>query len=229
MQRSIDLLAFGILPFVATSVSALGIVERYRRHALTVTSHSSQFLENRQHFWGIVPFHAGLLIVLLAHVAGALAPRTVLHLAPLRLVLLESALLAFALLALGGLLALIVRRGSVPRVRAVTGWMDLLVYALLLWQLATGVMTAVVYPWGAGWYAALGAPYLWSLLRLAPDVTAIAALPLVVKGHIVGAWILVAIFPFSRLVHVAAVPNSYLWRRPQVVRWNRRRVMPVGR
>ncbi|MFQ6610595.1 MAG: respiratory nitrate reductase subunit gamma [Fidelibacterota bacterium] len=27
-------------------------------------------------------------------------------------------------------------------------------------------------------------------------------------------------FPFSRLVHVLVVPNPYLWRRPQLVRWN---------
>lgn len=231
MPPTMDLLLFAILPYVAVAIAAVGTIERYRRHASTVTSHSSQFLENRHHFWGIVPFHAGLLVLLIAHLIGALLPSAALGLAshPMRLALLESALLAFGLLALAGALVLVVRRGAVPKIRVITGWMDVVVYVLLLGQIAGGVATAVLYPWGSGWYAAVGAPYLWSLARLAPDVAAIAATPLLVKFHVTGAWLIVAIFPFSRLVHVIAVPNQYLWRRPQVVRWNRRRTVPAGR
>jgi nitrate reductase gamma subunit len=147
---------------------------------------------------------------------------------PVRLLVVEAILLAFGLLALFGAIVLVVRRAAVARVRMITGWLDLVVYLLLLAQIGSGVATAILYPWGSGWYAAVGAPYLWSLVRLSPDL-AIAATPLLVKVHVTGAWLLVAIFPFSRLVHVVAVPNQYLWRRPQVVRWYRRRVMPVGR
>lgn len=226
----LDLILFAVLPYVAVAVAAVGTIERYRRHARTVTSHSSQFLENRQHFWGIVPFHVGLLVVLVAHLAGALLPSVALRLGvqPVRLLVVEALLLAFGLLALFGAVVLVVRRAAVARVRMITGWLDVVVYLLLLAQIGSGVATAVLYPWGSGWYAAVGAPYLWSLVRLSPDL-AIVATPLLVKVHVTGAWLLVAIFPFSRLVHVVAVPNQYLWRRPQVVRWYRRRVMPVGR
>ena len=27
------------------------------------------------------------------------------------------------------------------------------------------------------------------------------------------------VFPFTRLVHILVIPNMYLWRRTQVVRW----------
>jgi nitrate reductase gamma subunit len=231
MPPTMDLLLFAILPYVAVAIALVGTIERYRRHATTVTSHSSQFLENRQHFWGIVPFHLGLLVVLIAHLIGALLPSAVLRLGvhPLRLAIVESVLLAFGLLALTGAIVLVFRRGAVPRVRMITGWMDVVVYVVLLTQIAGGVATAILYPWGSGWYAAVGAPYLWSLARLSPDIAAIAATPLLVKLHVTGAWTLVAIFPFGRLVHVVAVPNQYFWRRPQVVRWYRRRPMPVGR
>jgi nitrate reductase gamma subunit len=50
----------------------------------------------------------------------------------------------------------------------------------------------------------------------------LAVLPAVVKLHAVNAFFLVAIFPFSRLVHVVSVPLSYLARPYQVVIWNRR-------
>ncbi len=226
----LDLLLFGVLPYVAVAIAIIGTVERYRRHARSVTSHSSQFLENRQHFWGAVPFHIGLLIVLAAHLVGALLPALVLRLGvhPAALLVVEAFLLACGLLALAGAIVLIARRAAVARVRMITGWMDVVVYVLLLGQVASGVATAVLYPWGSGWYAAVGAPYVWSLVRLSPD-TAIAAMPLLVKLHVTGAWLLVGVFPFSRLVHVIAVPNQYFWRRPQVVRWYRRRAMPVGR
>jgi len=62
-------------------------------------------------------------------------------------------------------------------------------------------------------------PYLWSLARLSPDLAAVSAMPLLVKVHIVTAFLVVGYFPFTRLVHVLVVPNPYLWRKPQVVRW----------
>jgi nitrate reductase gamma subunit len=40
--------------------------------------------------------------------------------------------------------------------------------------------------------------------------------------HIVNAWLVIAFFPFTRLVHILVVPNHYLWRKRQVVRWYRR-------
>ena len=40
--------------------------------------------------------------------------------------------------------------------------------------------------------------------------------------HVVNAFLLVAIFPFSRLIHIFTVPITYLWRPYQTVVWNRR-------
>jgi nitrate reductase gamma subunit len=80
---------------------------------------------------------------------------------------------------------------------------------------------AVFNPWGSSWFAASASPYLWSLIKLNPQIGYVAAMPLGVKLHIVNAFIVVGFFPFTRLVHILVVPNPYLWRRPQVVRWNR--------
>ena len=68
-------------------------------------------------------------------------------------------------------------------------------------------------------FAASLTPYLWSILKLSPDLSYVAAMPLALKAHIVGAFALVAIFPFTRLVHIVVTPLPYLWRAPQVVRW----------
>jgi nitrate reductase gamma subunit len=114
-----------------------------------------------------------------------------------------------------------VRLGTTP--------FDWVVYGLLIAQLATGVALAVRYPWGSSWFAAAAAPYLWSLARLQPDVAVAGAMPLLVRAHIVGAWLLLAAFPFSRLVHILLVPIPYLWRAPQVIRWYGRPAVASGR
>jgi nitrate reductase gamma subunit len=56
---------------------------------------------------------------------------------------------------------------------------------------------------------------------LQPDIALVATLPGLIKLHVGGAFVLLAVFPFSRLVHVINVPNGYFLRRPQVVRWYR--------
>jgi nitrate reductase gamma subunit len=133
----------------------------------------------------------------------------------------EALLLAFGALAAIGFALVIVRRSRHAVLRSGTNRIDVVVYAVLLVQLASGVAIALFHTWGSGWYAAIGVPYLWSLARLQPEIAAVAALPWLVNTHIVAAWLLVGLFPFSRLVHIVAVPNAYLWRRPQVVRWYR--------
>ena len=58
----------------------------------------------------------------------------------------------------------------------------------------------------------------------APDVDLdliVAPMPRLVTAHIVMAYIIIGVAPFTRLVHILVVPNPYLWRRPQVVRWYR--------
>ncbi|MGE5243597.1 MAG: respiratory nitrate reductase subunit gamma [Betaproteobacteria bacterium] len=222
---SADVLLLVVAPYVAAVVFAIGVVERLRRHPYSCTSHSTQLLENRQHFWTVVPFHYGLLAVLLLHAVAFLAPSAVIawNRSPSRLYALEIAALAAGLLATGGLLGAVRRRAGVPLVRQATAAFDWIVYAVLLAQFATGIAIAIRSSWGSAWMASVAAPYLWSLLRLRPDIGAVGALPLLVKAHIGSAFVLLAVFPFSRLIHVISVPNAYLWRRPLVVRWYRRR------
>lgn len=222
---TLDLLLLGILPYVAFFTFFLVTIQRYRSQAFTYSSLSSQLLENQHHFWSLVPFHYGILVVLAGHVVAWLLPAQLLafNARPLRLYILEVAALAFGLLTLMGLANVVVRRLANPRLRVVSSRADWVLYLLLLVQVMSGVYVAVIHPWGSSWFAAAAAPYLWSLVRLSPDLGPVAALPLAVKLHIVNAYLVIGFFPFTRLVHVLVVPNPYLWRRPQVVRWYRRR------
>ena len=141
---------------------------------------------------------------------------------PLRLYILEITALTGGLMTLLGLAAAIIRRWTTLKIRTVTTFSDWVVYTLLFFQVANGVYIALAYPWGSSWFATSISPYLWSLVRLSPDISTISPLPLGVKLHIVNAYLLIGFFPFTRLVHVLVIPNPYLWRKPQVVRWARR-------
>ena len=217
-----DFILFGVLPYVSMAVFLIVTIQRYRLKGFSYSSLSSQFLENQHHFWGSVPFHYGILVVLSGHVLGFLMPKVILswNAAPLRLVILEVTGIAFAVLTLVGLTNIVVRRMTHRLARRVTSRGDWIIYTLLLIQVITGIGVAVFNGWGSSWFATSLAPWLWSLLKLAPEVAYVSPLPLLVKLHIINAFLLIGFFPFTRLVHILVVPNPYLWRRTQVVIWN---------
>ncbi len=223
LSHYLDQLLFVAVPYVALVLFFLGTIYRYRAETFSYSSLSSQFLENRQHFWGMVPFHYGILTVLAGHAIAFLVPSSILawNTRPLRLYILEVSALAFGVMTLVGFLAILARRRSNSKLLRVTSKADWVLYALLLFQLASGVYVAVFHPWGSAWFATTASPYLWSLAKLSPQVDWVAALPWAVKLHILNAWLLIGFFPFTRLVHILVVPNPYLWRKRQVVRWNR--------
>jgi nitrate reductase gamma subunit len=223
-MSGVDDFLFGVLPYLATSIFFLVTIQRYRQQKFSYSSLSSQLLENRQHFWGTVPFHYGILVVLLGHVFAFLLPRTLLawNGEPWRLFVLEATAFVFGLLTLFGLVNVVVRRSVDRKTRKVTTPSDWILYALLAVQATTGVLVAYLHGWGSSWFAAAISPWLWSLVKLSPDAGALSTLPVLVKTHIVNAWLLIGFFPFTRLVHVLVVPNPYLWRKPQLVVWWRR-------
>ena len=214
---------FIVLPYLAMFIFFLGTIWRYRKAPFTYSSLSSQFLENQSHFWALVPFHYGIITVLVGHTVAFLRPQQLLawNSRPLRLYVLEVTALVAGLLTLVGILGAILRRIRVSKIREVTNTFDWIVLTLLLFQIVLGVSVAIFHPWGSSWFAAAISPYLWSLVRFSPDLGYIELLPPLVKTHIVLAYVIIGIAPFTRLVHILVVPNPYLWRRPQVVRWYR--------
>lgn len=221
----LDILLFGALPYVAISLFLLVSIQRYRRDPFTFSSLSSQFLESRKLFWGSVPFHVGILTLFFGHLIGFLFPRqlTLWNLVPVRLFIIETAAFIAAILSLVGLVGLILRRVSSSRLRVNTSVADVVVYVLLLFQIITGMWIALYLRWGTAWYPQTLVPYLWSLVRFQPDIQRVAELDLLVRLHVIGAFVLFAVFSFTRLVHALVAPVPYLWRPLQLVIWNRGR------
>lgn len=215
-------LLFGALPYVLLVIGIAGAIYRYNSNRFTWSTQSSQFLENRTLFFGSFPWHYGILTVLLMHIIGFFVPSGILawNSVPVRLYFLEVSGLALGLLALFGLAALIYRRLTNVRAKAVTSTWDALLLLVLLIQVVTGVLTAILYKWGSNWYAAAAVPWMWSVISLNPNVDLVANLPLLTKVHIFNAMVIVALIPFTRLVHFFVINiYKYLTRPYQVVRW----------
>ena len=224
-KHFLDQFLFVALPYVSLFTFLLMTIYRYRMQSFSYSSLSSQFLENKHHFWAVVPFHYGILVVTAGHLLAFLVPRSILawNSHPLRLYVLEVSALAFGMLTLIGLVAIVVRRFSNSKVRFVTTVTDWVLFVMLFLQTASGVSLALFFPWGSSWFASNLSPYLWSIFMLNPDISYVSALPNLAKFHIVLAFVTIGFFPFTRLVHILVIPNPYLWRKPQVVRWYGRR------
>lgn len=215
---------FVVFPYVAITLAVVVSVIRWRRHPFSVSAVSSQLLESRKLFWGSVAFHWGITLVLLGHLAALLVPSgfELWNGAPLRLYLLEATGLALGLWALFGVSVLIYRRLTTSRVRAVTTPMDLVVLAVILVQVVTGVWIAVGYRWGSFWGTSVFVPYIRSLLTFQPRPELVEPLPFVLQLHAFAFFVFLALFPFTRLVHIVTVPLGYLTRPWQkVVRMKR--------
>ncbi len=211
-------------PYVALALAIVVSILRFTWRPFSYSSLSSQFLETEALFWGSSLWHWGILWVLSGHLFAFFLPEAILawNARPLRLYLLEITGLSMALLALVGVVALIIRRFTDKRVKVVTSPLDLVLLAVLLYQVSSGIDVAIRYRWGSSWFSTNAAPYLWSLVKFAPRPEFITPLPWMVKTHFLSGFLVILLIPFTRLVHFLVVPIHYFWRRPQVVIWNRK-------
>ncbi|HAM50741.1 MAG TPA: respiratory nitrate reductase subunit gamma [Nitrospiraceae bacterium] len=219
MTRSIY---FVIIPYLSVVLAVAVGLYRYFTDRFSYSSISSQLLENRALFWGSVPWHYGIVLILLAHVFAAAFPDfwKILHNSPLRMLTLEIGGMALGILALIGIIILIMRRILNSKSQAVTSVMDWILLADLLLQISAGVYIALFYRWGSLWYIYTASPWLRSLVSLVPRFDFISPLPWIVRFHAVNAFVVIGLFPFTRLVHIFTVPISYLWRPYQAVIWS---------
>jgi nitrate reductase gamma subunit len=216
---------FVVFPYIALTLFLAVTIYRSIYRPFTVSSLSSQLLERKQLYWGTIPFHYGIVLILLLHLLALVFPKALLlwNAVPLRLYLLEISGFVLGLWSLAGVIVLLWRRVSVPNIKAVTTPMDLVVLLLVLVSVITGVLIASGYRFGSSWFTGVFTPYLWSLLTLQPRPELVAPLPWLIQLHVLNNFILLAIFPFSRLVHILTWPLGYVFRPWQIVVWVRER------
>ena len=219
---SLNVLMFSVFPYVAFAIFIIGSIYRYKSKGFKVSSLSTQFLEGKKLFWGSQPFHWGLMVLFFGHLIAFLFPKTLIAFNgdPVRLLILELSSFAFGLSALLGLILLIKRRLSTKRLTMVANKMDMLVYVTLFVQILSGLSIAILARWGSTWFASSLTPYLRSVFAFDPDLNVVNTMPWFVQVHIISAFFIIAIIPFTRFMHFLVAPVDYIWRDYQLVIWN---------
>jgi nitrate reductase gamma subunit len=217
----LNALIFIVLPYVALALVLFVTPYRYLSNRLTWSAYSTQFLEQEKLYWGSNPWHYGIIPVLIAHLVGVIAPgpMKVLLANQRTLILLESIGLGLGLFALFGCLVLMARRAQTPLLKPVTSAVDWVLLVLLTVQAASGVYLGLFMRWGSQWYLHTAVPYLHSLLVFNPQIEFVADFPLVFKMHAAGAFLIVALLPFTKLVHLLYLPVAFLRDPPILYRW----------
>ena len=220
----LNTLLFGYYPYIAISVFFIGSLARYDRDQYTWRTGSSQFLRAKELRLGSNLFHIGILLLFVGHFVGLLTPPAVYH--ALGLSTSAKQLLAvvaggvFGSVCLRGILILIRRRLTDPRIRATSSRMDIFILLLIGVQLALGLMTLPI-----SIYHYDGANMLllseWAqriVTFRSGAAEQLGEIGIIFKLHLFLGQTLFLIFPFSRLVHVWSVPLGYVSRPYQVVR-----------
>ncbi|NRQ37075.1 respiratory nitrate reductase subunit gamma [Nonomuraea sp. NN258] len=220
-----------VVPYIALTVFVVGHVWRWRTDQFGWTTRTSQVLESRLLRLGSPLFHLGAFAAIGGHVLGLLVPKAwteavgvdehLYHLVSV------SAGTVAGVMVVAGLGLLLARRLTRPRVRRATTRTDKLLFAVLAVVIALGMSATIgANLLGGGYdYRADIAVWFRGVLTFRPDPALMADVPLVFQLHALSAWLLAAIWPFTRLVHVWSAPIAYLWR-PYVV--YRRRTPRAG-
>ncbi|MGH7698805.1 MAG: respiratory nitrate reductase subunit gamma [Candidatus Dormibacteria bacterium] len=207
-----------VLPYAAMVLFVAGHIWRYRHDKFGWTSRSTQILESRWLAWGSNLFHYGALAAIGGHILGMLVPNWLTAAVGItesdyHLVSAGAGTVA-GIACVAGLVILALRRAYFPRVRRTTSPTDLAVYVLLALVIGLGMgETLIVNTLGGGYdYRSSVAIWFRGLLLLDPRADLMTSAPLVYQVHATAAWLLYALWPFSRLVHVWSLPWQYVGR-----------------
>lgn len=214
-----NLLAFLVFPYLSLAIFVVGHAYRYATDPFHWNARSSELLEKRSLRWPSLLFHYGVIFTFIGHFGGLLIPQAVYdhfgidgqthtRIAQILGMLFGAA----ALLGSGGLLW---RRVTSKRLLAASSVMDVVTSLLLLLVIGMGTFNAFL---GHFYVLDTVAPWIRSIVTFMPEPRLMAHVPWSYQLHILLAFFLFALSPFTRLIHIWSVPVPYVFRSQLVVR-----------
>ncbi len=228
MESYINNLLFGVYPYIALVVLAIGSIIRFDREPYSWRAGSSQLLRRKQLIWGSVLFHVGILVIFFGHLIGLLTPIAIFdamgisHGAKQVLAMVAGGIAG--VIAIIGATLLIHRRFFDPRVRAASSFSDNMIILILWVQLALGLATI---PLSAshldGGEMVKFMTWAQGIFTFRADAASyVSDVHIIFKMHLFLGLTILLLFPFTRLVHMLSAPVRYLWRGGyQIVRTRR--------
>jgi nitrate reductase gamma subunit len=218
-----DFLLWIAFPYVCLALFVAGHVWRYRRGQYTWTARSTQLMERPLLMVGSLLFHFGILAAIGGHILGILVPRSWTSAVGIGddayhwIAVAAGGVAGAAIVA--GFAILLYRRLRVARVRATTTRSDLVLYPVLAVTIVLGMLATA---WGSAvdehLYRETVSPWFRGIFAFDPDGSLMTGAPFLFQAHAFTSWLLLAIWPFTRLVHAWSIPVAYLRRAPILYR-----------
>jgi nitrate reductase gamma subunit len=224
-MQAINTFLFGIFPYIAIAVFFVASLIRYDREQYTWKTGSTQMLESKMLKKGSMPFHVGIIMILMGHFVGLLTPHQVWDFLGVTAAFKQKIAMGlggvFGVICFYGMTILIKRRLTNDRVRASSSKMDFAIMYMLYAQLILGLISIFVsmgHLDGAEMLKLMAWAQNIVILNGVTAAEYISSVHIIFKLHIFLGLTLLIAFPFSRLVHVWSVPVKYFTRNFQVVR-----------
>ena len=212
---------FAVFPYLAIGVFVVGLIWRYKYDKFGWTTRSSQLYESRMLRIGSPLFHYGILLAVLGHAMGLVIPKAwtdVLVPEDIYHAVAVGGGMTAGIMIVVGFVILVFRRRTVKTVFNATTVNDKVMYLVLgltilfgMWNTISTAFAPEDYHYREG-----VSPWFRSIFAFQPNVDLIAGAPFQFQAHAVTAFLLVMIWPFTRLVHVFSAPFQYLGR-PYIV------------
>ncbi len=213
-----------IFPYLMISIFIVGHIYRYNTDQIGWTSKSSEFLEKKNLKWGSLLFHYGILLVFGGHVLGLLVPKSFLAQVGISNEAYHLSAVYFGgaagLVTVIGLFLLLVRRYGNKRISVTGSLGDKLIAVLLFLVVGIGIYNTLIFNLSVGGfdYRSTISPWFRSLFIFAPNSKLMIEVPLVYQIHVILAFLIFGVWPFTRLVHVWSIPVAYIKRSNIVYR-----------
>lgn len=223
MEIYINNFLFTVLPYISIAVFIFGVISRIVFSNKSIQADSTQFFEKKKLNWGSNLFHWGIIMVFFGHLAGLFTPEALYHLimtTKVKQILAVSMGSVFGLVALIGLIILIVRRLTNKEIRINSSTGDILLVFLIFAEVILGMFSVLkTANSSAEDYAALG-HWAQSIATFQPNAgNLIAGHSILYKSHIVLGLFIFIVFPYTKLMHMIAVPIGFAFRSGwQIVR-----------
>ena len=213
-----------VFPYICGTILVIATFYRFVYRGISWTAPSTEIFEKKSLRIASVVFHYGIIFAFVGHIMGVLIPLEVYNSLGV-----EDHVYHFFAIAGGGLAGLmvvlglvlmLVRKFSVPRVRSHSTRGS---YFTILWLLLVaglGTYMTLIYNTTVGAYEyrlSIG-PWFRSLFTLHPHADLMLGIPTLFKVHVICSFILFASIPFTKLVHMFSFPLRYPTRAPQQYR-----------
>ncbi len=215
MDNYINNILFTYLPHIAIAIFMFGIFTRLIMGNKTVQAESTQFLADKQVKLGSNLFHVGIIFVFFGHLT-LFIPEWLYHMVMTtetkRIIALSMGSF-FGLMALVGMIILIIRRFSAPRIKMNSSFQDHFILLLLLVEVIFGLSAVAGTATGPiEKYAALS-EWAQAVVTFQPDAGNILLNHSIqYKLHIVTGLFIFMIFPYTKLMHILVFPFVYVFR-----------------